>query len=108
VANPGAMDRLPFSAVKEHQLNALEAAGSEDGFLYKIADMGYDQKPFDMFFLRNAYDFIVVKYKTFFVLILRQDFVDESKRSKARSLSAEKAKEIAWRIVHIGKVNKTL
>lgn len=50
---------LPFSAVKDHQVNALYLA--KHGLMnYKIGDCGFDEKPFDLFMLARVKAFIVI------------------------------------------------
>jgi len=86
---------LAFDAVKEHQLDALLASESKTGILYKAPDDSMGVKPFDYFYLRNALSFIVIKYPKFFVLIEPERFIKEQKQSKRKSLTSERAKEIA-------------
>jgi hypothetical protein len=99
-------DSLAFSAVKEHQINALLAAKSKSGFLYKISDESRGVKPFDMFYMNQAYAYVVIKYPKFFCLIDVDDFVKENKESKRRSLTSKQAKEIAVKVVDINRVHK--
>lgn len=89
-------NRLPFSAVKDHQIHALVAASTKGGLLYKIPDDSRGTKPFDMFYLRNAESYLVIKYPDGFVLIEPETFVIERDvLSKEKSLTYERAKEIA-------------
>lgn len=85
---------LLFSAVLDHQLAALLAASSKKGFIYKIPDLG-QRNPFDFIYYRNSAAWIVIKYPKGFVIISADLFVHESKHSKRRSLTWERAKEIA-------------
>lgn len=85
---------LPFSAVEDHQLHALEAASGK-GFFYKISDESQGYKPFDCFALRGCEAYIVIKYPSFFVLIRVDDFIEEKSRSKRKSLTIERARELA-------------
>lgn len=87
-------DALPFSAVEEHQLDALVAA-STTGFIYKISDESQGYKPFDCFMLRMCPAYVVIKYPDFFVMIPVKKFIQEKARSKMKSLTGERAKEIA-------------
>lgn len=89
---------LPFSEVKEHQIRALQIA--KNGVLaYKIPDDSMSYKPFDCISLAGEPARVVIKYSDFFVLIDVETFVLESKRSKRRSLTAARAKEIAILVV---------
>jgi hypothetical protein len=85
---------LPFSAVKDHQLKALLAAENE-GLIYKISDESRGHKPFDCFALRLAPTFIVIKYPGFFAVIDAEVFAYEKTRTPKKSLTAERAKNIA-------------
>lgn len=49
---------LPFDAVQEHQLIALQQCRQQ--FIYKIPDDSRGAKPFDMFVFRNANAFVGV------------------------------------------------
>lgn len=87
---------LPFSAVKDHQILALSIV-KNNGLGYKIPDAGYDQKPFDYFFIHGE-AYVVVMYckrnqKEFFMIDV-DDFVNEGTQSKRRSLTEERAREI--------------
>lgn len=87
---------IPFSAVKEHQLDALLAVKSKQGILYKAPDDSRGVKPFDFFYLRNALSFVVIKYPKFFVLIEPEDFIKERDiLSKRKSLTSARAKAIS-------------
>ncbi len=89
-------DRLPFSAVKQHQIEALWAVKFNKGILYKIPDDSRGIKPFDMFYLRNAEAYIVIKYPNFFVLIDPETFIlERDVLNKEKSLTSKRAKEIA-------------
>lgn len=53
--------RLPLSAVKEHQRDAL-LASHRDGYYYKIPDDSYGQKPYDCFFMREVEAYVVIAF----------------------------------------------
>ena len=90
-------DSLPFNSVKDHQIAALEAA-KWGVLVYKIPDVGY-QNPFDCFSLVNVPAFVVIKYASFFCLIDVETFTLERDRSKRKSLTSARAKELAHTIV---------
>lgn len=93
-------DSIPFSDIKEHQLDALLAAAEGDkGLLYKAPDDSRGVKPFDLFYLRNSDAYIVVKYPDGFVIIDVTAFIKEKKESKRKSLTWDRACEIAWKVV---------
>lgn len=88
-------DSLPFSSVKQHQINALLAVkNAESGVLYKAPDDSMGSKPFDLFYLRLAEAYIVVKYPKLFVIIDIEDFLHEMQISKRKSLISSRAKVI--------------
>lgn len=96
-------DRLPFTALREHQRDALLAVASQN-FSYKIADDSRGFKPFDCFALGgNAKAFVVVQFykprvrECFAIRI--EDWIAESEKSKPRSLTRERAAELGTRIV---------
>jgi len=103
---------MPFSQVKEHQIEALLQA--KNGNLYhKISDSpifaGHRTrfttlKPFDCFNIYNAKAYIVVCYykprqKKEFIFIDVEDFVKFSKKSDRKSLTEEAAKDICVKIL---------
>ncbi len=92
-------DSIPFSDVREHQINALQAVKSKGGYLYKAPDDSRGAKPFDLFYLRDSHAWVVIKYPKCFVIINVDHFVMEAKKSKRRSLTSARAKDIAWKVV---------
>lgn len=93
-------DSLPFSDVKEHQLDALLAvANSDKGLLYKAPDDSRGVKPCDLLYLINADAYVVIKYPNGFVLIDVDAFIKEKKQSKRKSLLWNRAQDIAYKIV---------
>jgi len=88
---------LPFSRLEEHQKNAL--LNTKHGcVVHKIADCGY-QNPFDAVILCNEPAFVVVMFyrrgqKEFFVIDI-DTWCAEEKESTRRSLTEERAREIA-------------
>lgn len=84
---------IAFNKVVPHQVKALENA--KNGVLvYKIPDVGF-QNPFDCFCLVKVPAYVVIKFKDFFCLIDIDDWTNEVKRSKRKSLTSTRAKEIA-------------
>lgn len=85
---------LNFKAVKDHQIAALKLAKGS-GLLWKIADDSRGVKPFDYFYLRGAGGYIVIKYTRCFVIIDVDIFIEEKEISFRKSLTIERALEIA-------------
>lgn len=87
---------IPFDAVQEHQIEALLACKVHGGgFLYKAPDDSRGVKPFDMFYMRHSGAFVVIKYPKEFSIVDVDVFLLEKKRSKRKSLTMERAREIS-------------
>lgn len=87
---------LAFDQVKEHQLEALMAVRhAKTGFLYKAPDDSRGVKPFDMFYLKSASAYVVIKYPGEFSMIDIDTFLLEKQRSKRKSLTCARAREIS-------------
>lgn len=93
---------LAFDAVADHQLDALTATkwGSK-GLLFKAPDDSRGVKPYDFFYMKNAYAYVVIKYPDMFCLIDANTFIKEKEMSLRKSLTSERAREIAWKTVNI-------
>lgn len=88
---------LPFSALQEHQKNALLSA-SRACIHYKIPDVGMAPKPMDGFTLCNAEAYVVIQFdkyrnKEFFMIPIHR-WILEEEASKRRSITEERAREI--------------
>jgi len=88
-------DSIPFSDVKEHQIDALLAAHAGDGFLYKIPDDSAGIKPFDFVYLNDVQAYVVIRYPGAFYLITVARFLLEKQQSTRKSLTSKRAGEIA-------------
>ena len=94
-------DSIAFSAVKDHQIAWLKAS-VQGTFLYKPPDDSRGIKPCDYILIRKAKDaYIVIKYPAFFAVISVFVFEKESQTSLRRSLTSNRAQEIAHIVVHI-------
>jgi len=89
---------LPFSAVKAHQIRGLKLAQKK--LIYKISDADMvSQKPFDSFLMQFVPAFVVImwwlpyKPKKFYLIPVDM-FVKETKQSKRKSLTQQRASEI--------------
>src|SRR5574343_171171 len=89
----GSNNNLKFSEVKDKQLNFGRVVSSERGVLIRLHPFVEGTPDYGGY--RNDPSYIVIKYKDFFCLISVETFLLESKRSKRRSLTASRAKEIA-------------
>lgn len=89
---------IPFSAVKEHQLDALLAV-KHRSILYKAPDDSRGAKPFDYFYLNNAEAYIVIRYPKAFYIMDVNAFIVEKENSTVRSLTSERACAISLQTV---------
>lgn len=94
---------IPFDAVKPHQVAALLAANSETGLYFKIPDAMYGYNPFDAFFVRAVSAYVVIMFyrrgQKDFYMIKIEDWIRESKNSKRKSLTEERASSIGIKFV---------
>lgn len=93
-----ANNSLPFSEVKQEQINYAMAIRSDKGVLMRTD--GVKGMP-DYTYLRGEPSYIVVKFKKCFVFIPPDLWQIESKRSKRRSLTSARACEIASLVVKL-------
>lgn len=90
-------DYLNFNEVKPHQIAKLLQV-RHDIYVKKNKDTG-DLQDFDGQCLVNEPAYVVIKYPKGFVLISIDTFLLESQRSKRRSLTWSRAKEISTVVV---------
>lgn len=91
-------NNLSFSEVTEHQLNYGLAIKGDKGVFIRVQGMGGEP---DYIYLRNAPAYIVIKYPKQFCLIDVETFVLEKNKSKRKSLTAGRAKEIAIQTIEL-------
>ena len=83
---------LPFAEVKQQQLDYGMAAKSDKGVLIRI--LGSNGEP-DYGYFRHASAWIVIKYQNALEIIDVETFIRERDRSKMKSLTASRAREIS-------------
>ena len=88
-----------MSELSENQIGYARAIEGNKGVLMRTPAIA-EGTP-DYIYLRNTPAHIAIKYPTFFVIIPIRTFIFEKTRSKRRSLTAERAKEIAHITVHL-------
>jgi len=91
-------DSLPFAAVKEHQIDWLMAS-KHGNTNYKIPDDSRGVKPVDGIFTKESDAVIVIKYPEYFVVIDVEAFIKERDVSDRESLTFERARAIALKII---------
>lgn len=89
-------ESLPFSEVTNEQLAWGMSIRSDEGIMVRVTGMTGEP---DYIWCRNMPSYVVIKYLKFFCFISVPMFILEKNRSKQRSLSASRAKEIATIIV---------
>lgn len=96
---------LPFSALREHQRDALLAV-KNNHLVYKIPDDSRGYKPFDVFALCGEAFVVVMFYKPgtkICYAIPIERWVEEEQTSERSSVSEERAGEIGHKI-ELGKL----
>ena len=83
---------IPFSALEEHQQAYLEAIAGDKGVLVRV--QGVNGEP-DYVYMRNCPAWVVVKYPRSFEIISVGAWAMERGRSKRKSLTASRAREIS-------------
>lgn len=86
-------DSILFSEVSDEQIQIALSANSPEGVLIRV-ERGTIGSP-DYVGFKNSPYWIVIKYPKCFEVIGIQTFILEKKRSRRKSLTAEKAKEIS-------------
>lgn len=83
---------IPFTALEEHQVIYLQAIKSTKGVLIRVQGGGGEP---DYIYLRNSPASVVIKYPREFSIIDIDTFLLEKKRSKRKSLTIQRAREIS-------------
>ncbi len=86
---------LPFSALSLRQEMDLLAGNGDMGVVYKIRDDSRSEKLCDIVSFRNSPAWVVIKYDTEFSIISINIFLLERKRSKRKSLTKQRARELS-------------
>ena len=91
-------DSIPFSKVEAHQLESLIAT-QNTGFLHKISDSDPRRKAFDLLYTRPLVGYIAIRFPKVTCVITVNNFIFERDKSKRKSLTVERAKEISTYIL---------
>lgn len=94
-------DYLLFSELKEDQINYGLAIKNDKGVLIRVEAVQTGLP--DYVYLRSVPAYIVIKYPNMFIIITIEDFVKEKQKSKRKSLTSGRAKEIASEIINLKK-----
>jgi hypothetical protein len=94
-------DSIPFSCVEQQQVNfATAIRESPKGIL--VRNQGGNGEPDYSYFYQNAV-YVVIKFPDMFCIISMRQFVGESHLSKRKSLTSERARQIA---IHVEELTK--
>ena len=91
-------DSIAFKEVKQEQLDWGEAISGPKGALIRV--VGTSGEP-DYIWCRNMPAYIVIRYPKSFELISVGTFILEKERSKRKSLTFERAKEISTKSIKL-------
>jgi len=92
-------DSIPFSAVEDHQINSL-IAGQEEGIDWKYSDSDPRVKMFDGSNNPPLPGYVIIKYPKGITLITVNNFIHARIAHRKKSLSYERACEIADKIIY--------
>jgi len=95
-------DSIPFSALEEHQRVAL-AAVFGNIVVHKLDDGGLRKLPFDLFGLAHVPAFVAVRYPDFIAIVAIHVWMQEEETSKRKSLTRERALELAYDVIRFGR-----
>ncbi len=91
---------IPYSVMEEHQEPSLR--GAQDGvFVWKIDDVGYRKKPFDLIGVSDAYAFIAVRFARFIAIISIDVWQQEREKKERKSLTKDRARIISFDIIEV-------
>lgn len=93
-------DSIPFSCVEQAQLDhGMAVKWGKKGALIRV-EAGTVGAP-DYVYFYNAPAYVVIRYPDFFAIIDIESFIVEKERSKRKSLTADRARDIAYDVVEL-------
>lgn len=96
-------DYISFSALEDRQVMYLEAISGDKGAFIRIE--GSKGEP-DYIYLRNFPACVVVKYQREFSIISINAWITEQNRSKCKSLTVQRAREISINTIKLSDARK--
>lgn len=94
-------DSFPFSELYDHQIEDLEAFVNRAPFVHKFDDVGYRKKPCDFIGVTGGAGFVAIRYDKVIHIISIFALLRE-KSGKRKSLTLERASEIAFDTIIVG------
>lgn len=91
-------NRFNFSELKDEQIAYAMCVSSDQGILTRVRGLSGEA---DYLYMRNEVAFITIRYPNNVVFITINDYISEKVNSKKKSLSEERACEIATDIIKI-------
>lgn len=92
-------DSFPFAELKQAQIDYALAISSTKGVLLRVQAVSEGMP--DYLYMRGEPSFIVIKYPKSFSIISIGTFLLEKERSKRKSLTEQRAKEISIKTVQL-------
>lgn len=89
---------IAFNALETHQRDALMAV-TGTGITFKIPDGAYQKLPFDLFGIAKARAFVAVRFPDFIAIIEIQKWCIEEMKSSRKSLTSDRARELAYDVI---------
>lgn len=83
---------IPFNCLEDHQIAYLLSIKSDKGTLIRVQGLGGEP---DYIYLRGSSAWVVIKFKDSFHVIDVEVFIQEKGKSKRRSLTSARAREIS-------------
>ena len=96
VKDSAGKDSIPFSVVADKQIAYANQASGPKGAWIRVQGVNGEQ---DYIWLINTPSYIVIKYPKCFCIITIGNFLFEKQKSKRKSLTLERAIQIATKII---------
>lgn len=93
-------DRFPFSEIVPHQRDDLTSFSNGEPFVHKFDDSGYRKKPCDIIGIAGGWSFVAIRFPKIVTII---SYCVLEKEMKAKSIKQDRAEEISFDIIKIGK-----
>jgi len=87
---------IPFSEITQQQISFALLVQSDKGALVRVQGMNGES---DYIYLRSEQANVIIKYPKFFCIIPINNFIFEKEKSKRKSLTEDRAKEISTKTI---------